>query len=502
MPLVLSSVATGGAVLALMGCHQPADSTDPAPSASASAAPAPSVVDDHYRPSHPSHINQLNPKGGFFAARNPPPPKLRTAIADNAFTDPPPTVTLEPLKHENGHCGEADLGGGEKVVLDCIDDDYGNVQSAASPLVSHEEIFGSSHQKLPAIVDHRKDNTEGPVLNQGSTPACTSFSLVSAVNHAVYRYLKHPGNYSPMHAWARYHTPKMSLADDDNVGKGLTDATTLAFDPKLAKAWMHGTPVDHELLHRADQEAQAKIVNITRLKKGDMNEIKSALASGQDVWFSMSAAHGLAHPKKNSQGESIINDFDHRSLPRSSQEGHAILLSGYQNTGHGTYYLIHNSWGPKWGTDGYAWIWEKTLKANIGDAYVVQAHPIGHSESVGAAPPDHRYATCAAGLAPDATTSQCVPQCDDGGPRVNGVCPVADQCPDGEVNLDGSCELAAPVLKKTMGNGVQMSCGASGCSYVVPNGTAACSSPGGCNVSCAAPRFRVASGPRGLTCTG
>ncbi len=118
------------------------------------------------------------------------------------------------------------------------------------------------------------------------------------------------------------------------------------------------------------------------------------------------------------------------------------------------------------------------------------------------APAVHDYMTCAAGLIPDATTSQCVPPCPDGGPRSNGVCPVADQCPDSQVNLDGVCELAAPVMNKTMASGIQMTCGASGCSYVVPNGTAACTSAAGCNVSCAAPHYRVANGPRGLACTG
>lgn len=306
-----------------------------------------------------------------------------------------------------------------------------------------------------------------------------------------------------MHAWARYHSPKMSLADEDNLHKGLADANTFVFDSKLAKAWQHGAPVDREQLHHADQEALATIVNITRLKATDMNEIKSALASGQDVWFSLRGAQGITHPKLNSQGEAIIPDFDHRSMAKGGNDGHAIVLAGYQVTPKGTYYLIHNSWGTKWGAQGYGWIWEKTLKNNIQDAYVVQAHPTGKaSESVGFAPPVHKYMTCSAGLVPDATTSQCVPPCTDGGPRSNGVCPVADQCADGQVNLEGTCEMAAPVMTKTMTNGVQMTCGVSGCSYIVPNGTAACTTAAGCNVSCAAPRFRVASGPDGLTCTG
>jgi hypothetical protein len=469
--------------------------------AAPSAAPDPSASAEATAKTDPAE-DQQNPNGSFKAPKAAPPPDPPpVAIKPVVFDTDPPEVKLPPVKEEEGHCGELDLGGGDKVYLDCMTDDYGTVPGAAKSFASVEDYAGSKKPRhLPATVDHRKDGTEGAILSQGRSPACTAFSLTAVADHAAAHFLGHPGDLSPMHAWARYHTPKMSLADNDNIGRGLTDLTTFPFDAKLAVAWQRGSRVDPGVLHHADARSLVEITNISKLETNNMTEIKSALAAGQDVWFSIKGAHGLQHPKKNADGESMVSHFDSRKNG-GQQSGHAIVLAGYEETPKGTFYLIHNSWGTKWGTDGYAWIWEKTLHANLTSAYVISVKPteLAHSKH---REHSHKLAMCSANLAPDAVTAQCVPPCEDSGPRVNGVCPTAGQCPEGQVNLDGKCELSAPVLEKTLSNGVKMTCGMSGCTYIVPNGTASCTSEKGCNVSCAAPRFMLGSGTRGLACTG
>jgi hypothetical protein len=336
------------------------------------------------------------------------------------------------------------------------------------------------------------------MLDQGATLACTSFSLVGAVNHSVAHYLGHPGNFSPMHSWARYHMPKMTMADEVNVGHGLVPYDSMPFNENVANAWYQGkSPVDTAMMAKADAASSVQITNITHIEP---DEIKSSLAAGQDVWFALRAAHGIQKLMKTRAGEAIVPDFDWQEMPSSQQMGHAILLSGYQDTPHGTFYLIHNSWGPDWGEGGYAWIHETTLTRNISDAYVVDAHPATGSD-VKVAPPVHKFMTCSADTAPDGVTSQCVPRCPDKGPRANGVCPTSGHCPRGQVNLTDHCVMAAPLLDRNV-SGIHVVCGESGCTYVLPKGMNDCNSAAGCAVSCPSPRFRLAHGPRGLACTG
>jgi hypothetical protein len=496
--LVLACVAVAGGVIG--GCKpkpKPGDAT-PGHGPTGTTAHAPK---DDFKPAHPGHVDQRDATGSFVAARPPPPVAAAAAIQGATFDKAPAAVKVAVPKAGNGHCGEIDIGGGKKIYLDCMSDDYAKVKSAATPLVSHDELTGgAAPRKLPPLVDHRKNGTEGPVLDQGQTLACTSFSLVAAVNHSISRYLGHPGNLSPMHSWARYHTPKMTIADEVNVGHGLVDLTALPFDEKLANAWQQGkSPVDPSILAKADAKSSVKITNITHVPT--VGDIKSALAAGQDVWFALRAAHTLSKTAKNPHGAAIVPDFDYKTMPASDQMGHAILLSGYQDSPHGTYYLIHNSWGPSWGEGGYAWIHEATLARNISDAYVVEAHPAEPTDAK-VPPPVHKFMSCADGTAPDGITSQCVPRCPDKGPRANGVCPVAGACPAGDVNLHGSCQPAAPVIDKTLASGLKVTCGESGCTYIVPNGKNDCTSATGCAVSCPSPRFRLAHGPRGLVCTG
>ncbi len=498
--LALSAVSVSVLALTIPGCkHKPSSNHHDSPAPS--TVPSSAKNDPDFHPLHPGHRNQRDPKGGFLPALLAPAPAMIAAFKAAVFDSLPEEVKLVALKAENGHCGLLDLGLDTQVVLDCFSDDYSMVPNAAVPVIGGEDLKSLRQKRqLPAVVDHRKDGTEGVIMNQGKSAACTAFSLTGAADHAAAHFLGQAPTLSPMHAWARYHQPSMKLAENDNVNKGLTDMADFPFDSKLAQEWMHSEKrPDPGQLHSADQKALVEITNITRLDVGSMTEIKSALAAGQDVWFSIKGAHGLMHPKKNSDGESMVGDWDYRKA--SSKGGHAILLSGYEDTPKGTFYLIHNSWGPKWGTEGYAWIWEKTLKTNIGDAYVVQVHPTENSHPK-RVPSIHKFSSCTTGLAPDATTTQCVPACGDGGPRVNGVCPAAGQCPDGWVNLDGKCELSAPLMNKTLSNGTKVTCGISGCTYVVPNGQSSCSSSDGCTISCAAPRFMLGTGPRGLACNG
>ena len=87
---------------------------------------------------------------------------------------------------------------------------------AADPSVKREDKADASYRaalilekmkqpedKLPKIVDHRFEGTEGPVRKQGG-PQCTAFAFTSALDHAYARWTGKPAEFSVMQVWARY----------------------------------------------------------------------------------------------------------------------------------------------------------------------------------------------------------------------------------------------------------------------------------------------------------
>ena len=77
-------------------------------------------------------------------------------------------------------------------------------------------------------------------------------------------------------------------------------------------------------------------------------------------------------------GAKYIVGSSAKATPNKKGGGHQTLLSGYATLSHGTYYLVHNSWGPKWGDGGYAWLHEETLKPYLqpNNLYVVDVEPM------------------------------------------------------------------------------------------------------------------------------
>ena len=448
-------------------------------------------------------------------ADNAPPPRAPPPVKKAHGAPPLPDLPAlsaqerEDTKHAHAQKGEFPCGGvtvgGRSIPVLCLDDMKGQLDEAATALLPYG-VIRPKHFKLPAVVDHRAEGTEGQVRTQGQAPTCSAFAFAAAADHSVARWTGKPAETSVMQIWARYHRtaefPAMKYNLEQPLGSEsswpyVIDEAESWMTPDLCKNWHArvgcGKAVDASRMKTANARSVAQVRQIEVLRPpADVDVLRAKIAAGQDVVIGIQVGPSFAHPQR-SKGVSYVPDYD------DAHGGHYLVLAGYVTFPKGAYFLMHNSWGAQWGDDGYAWVHEATLQKNVREAYVVDAHPVDAAASSRA----RRVRTasvCKGELIPDSITGVCARRCGDGSPRHGDVCPVDGQCPEGFVNLTGACVIAAP---KTSGKhaetGIKWACGAGGCAYSIPQDQGGCTSET-CQVSCPAPDFRVAKDKNGLTC--
>ena len=377
---------------------------------------------------------------------------------------------------------------------------FGRDGNGAEPLVPVHRL-SAANGSLPSVVDHRLERTEGPARNQGRAPACTAFSMATAIDHAIARWRGDAPRVSAAELWSRYHTPYEAKSITANVGQTLASEDSWPFDVTEAIEMLAcddggpkgkcGLLPSPKRIAKADAAPIARFTHVEYLGEPDVAMLEHKLAAGQDVIVTIELAETFV-PK----GRAGARYIPHYVEP-AKDSGHATVLAGYAALPHATYFLIHNSWGPGWGDGGYAWMHEATLLAHMKEALVLDAEPL---DAPSPRPKRQRgETTCTGDLVPDAIKGACSPRCPDGGPRHDGVCPVAGQCPPAYVNLTGQCVLAAPQTSGADGD-IAWRCGAGGCTYVVPKRLDPACTGATCLVSCPAPDFRVARASGALTC--
>lgn len=452
-----------------------------------------------------------------------PPPPLKVAHANV-----PPLPDLPALQnHEPAQVVPAQVqlasvtsnckgvwNGSEVVARSCKAALYGSEKAGAIPLLTHTTLRGGPKVQpiLPAVVDHRLDGTEGPVRNQSTVPACTAFAEAAALDHALARWTPQQprsSHTSVMGLWSRYHTAIEENAVTANVSQTFGAEDDWPFTIPEATSWLPcdqvanpkkygcGQPVSDAKSKKCDANALGHFSHAVFLKQPDTNGLRTIIAAGQDIVVAMTIPDSFM--PKGSAGARYI---PHYATVQNPDVGHAMLLAGYATLAHGTYFLIHNSWGTGWGDGGYAWIHEATIAKWTREYLVIDAEPTVRDAQQ--RPVRMRGATtCAGDLVPDSIRGTCAPRCPDGGPRHDGVCAPTTRspCPLGYVNLTGTCVIAAPSTTGTdPQTNIAWRCGAGGCSYELPRAVDPSCTGNTCKASCPAPDYRIATENDHLTC--
>jgi Papain family cysteine protease len=433
-------------------------------------------------------------------------PSLPDLPALAAHEPPAPSPQIKLVDHP---CGGV-WNGFDVVPLVCSKSAllFGVGEGGAIALVPDKLLHPADHT-LPSVVDHRHDGSEGPVRDQRTSPACTAFSMAAAIDHALARWTSKLPPVSVMQIWSRYRSPAESTSIGSNLGLSLGAESDWPFDAAAANGWMPcppagagaknppggcGKPVDEAHRRKVESRPVASITRVEFVGVSDLAALEQKLAAGQDVIVTLAVPDSFA--PKGSAGARYV---PHWTKPSAADSGHAVVLAGYAALPHGTYFLIHNSWGAGWGDGGFAWLHEASLKAWGREALVLDADPAG-SDAVRSARA-RGETSCPGDMVPDSIRGACTARCPDGGPRHDGACPVAGQCPAGYVNLTGACVVAAPSsASKDPSSGISWRCGPSGCAYAVPRSVAKTCTGATCLVSCPAPDFHLARAQGRLTC--
>lgn len=429
-------------------------------------------------------------------------PDLPTLASHEAPTAPPPGTDL------SGSPCKSVWTGADVTPLACAKSllfGPSDASGGATVLVSRS-LLARDPAVLPAIVDHRREGSEGPVRNQSFSPACTAFATAAAIDHELLRWADHPGPVSVMQLWSRYHSPQVGTSLTANLGTAIGTEAQWPFNATEASAWVAcgdypkkptfgcGKPVDDAHLARV-QSSSVGVFTSAEYGVPDVTALQAKIAAGQDVVLALELP--TAFVPRGVPGARYVPHYAQSAGPDS---GHALVLAGYARLPHATYFLAHNSWGPAWGDGGYAWLHEATVTQWGRQTVAIDAEPT--AASAPNRPARKRgETTCSGDLVPDSIRGDCAPACPDGSPRHDDVCPVAGQCPASYVNLTGACVLAAPSVQGfDPTTKIRWTCGPGGCSYELTRASDPSCTGATCRASCPAPDFHLARMGGALVC--
>jgi len=211
---------------------------------------------------------------------------------------------------------------------------------------------------LALELDHSNPET---VLDQGQEGACTGFGLAAVINHLK----RHRDEQVTVSARMLY---EMAQKHDEWPGEDYTGSSCRGaikgwknMGVCSDEIWPYDTSNHGTLTIIRVRDAQATILGAYYRLRANLNDYHTALNEVGGIYVSATVHNGWNNPQKKSGDKfAIINHSAELT------GGHAFAIVGYNELG----FIVQNSWGNNWGTEGHAiWTYEDWY-ANISDGWV------------------------------------------------------------------------------------------------------------------------------------
>uniref|UniRef100_H2Z894 Cathepsin H n=2 Tax=Ciona savignyi TaxID=51511 RepID=H2Z894_CIOSA len=191
-----------------------------------------------------------------------------------------------------------------------------------------------------------KGNYVTPVKNQGKCGSCWTFSTTGCLESAI-------AIHKPSH-------PLISLSEQQLVdcAQAFDDHGCNGGLPSQAFEYIHynkGLMTEADYLYKGVDgncqfvlsKASAFVKGVVNITKGSEDEIKQAVGLMNPVSIAFDVTDDFVNYKSGVFSSTKCGN-------KASEVNHAVLAVGYGYTADGEdYWLVKNSWGPKWGMDGY-----------------------------------------------------------------------------------------------------------------------------------------------------
>eukprot|EP00347_Sterkiella_histriomuscorum_P021375 403334193 len=217
--------------------------------------------------------------------------------------------------------------------------------------------YGEPMKRLPKSVDWRDHGAVSPVLNQGRCGGCYAFSTAAAVEGA---YFLKSGEFKQLSVQQILDCTNGSPWSNAGCGGGfMTNSFRYLQSNKLMTANDYPyITADGAVCNYDETKGVVGVQNYTKIPQNDTQSLLEAVAK-QPVSIAMYASGDEFYYYKTG-----VLDVDECSV----KVNHALVLVGY---GHDVlsgkdYWLVKNSWGEKWGENGYIRVKRDNASENSG----------------------------------------------------------------------------------------------------------------------------------------